>query len=350
MEELRCGLVGCGVISGTHIEALESIDCANLVAVCDVRPERLENLLDKNPHLNSYLKLGDMLKDSELDVVIVCTDHASHVEVAIEAFESGCHVICEKPLTACREELNHLLQVRQTHPDLKAGGIFQNRFNPSFRAFHEMIQDGKIGKVLNLGLLHRCNRTESYYAKDDWRGTLEREGGSSMINQSIHFVDYLLQIGGEVDQCSGFEGNLTKRGLIETEDVFAGCLRFKSGALGSINLTNASSESWVYRLTVAGEKGTLELVDGKIMASAGLKWEEEKRRLDEALETESPGGEGKSYYGGYHRQNLMDFFSSILDGKTLEVSMESQATTTAVVHELYRAAREGQVKKFKSPC
>ena len=350
MKHLRCGLVGCGVISGTHFGALEGIECADLVAVSDRQQDRLDRALEKYPEVQGYPSYEEMLTKEVLDVVIICTDHASHADLAIEAMEKGCHVICEKPLTAHREELDRLLTVRQTHPELKAGGIFQNRFNPSFQVLRDMVLGGKVGKVLSMSLLHRCHRGESYYSKDEWRGTLSREGGSAMINQSIHFVDYLLQLGGEVDTCSGFSQNLTKKGLIETEDVFCGGLTFKSGALATINLTNASSESWTYRLTIAGELGTLELVDGEILSSEGLEVEEERAGLQKMLDDSRPDGHGKSYYGGFHQRNLLDFFQSIREGGQPLVSMESQAVTTAVVHELYLSARKNEVRRFISPC
>lgn len=350
MNLLRCGIVGCGVISHTHIKALESIDRAELVAICDHKQERLDSVLKENPELKSFLEVGEMLKESQLDVVIICTDHASHSDVAIQCFEAGCHVICEKPLTAHREDLDLLIGSRRKVPQQKAGGIFQNRFRPTFHVLKRLVEKGKIGKVLTLGLQHRCKRTEEYYSKDSWRGTLEKEGGSAMINQSIHFVDYLIQLGGEVDKCSGFSRNLTKEGLIETEDVFCGCITFRNGSVGTINLTNASSDNWTYRLTVAGDKGTVELSDDELIVPDDIEWEEEKEILTRLKEDCRPEKNGKSYYGGFHRQNLENFFQHIQDGKESMVSLESQAYTTAAVHELYISAREGVIRDFLSPC
>ena len=265
----RCGLIGCGVISRTHLDVIDHHPDLECLAICDWNETFLEELAKYHEGIYMTKNYRDLLNPDQIDLIFVLTDHASHSEIAVEAIKAGVAVICEKPVTANSEQLEVLMKKHRACPMVYAGGIFQNRFNPNFQRLKDWVDGGELGTILTLQLNHRCFRGDTYYANSSWRGRLESEGGSAMINQSIHFVDYLLQLGGDVERLAGFASNRIHQHIIETEDTFSGILNFKSGILGSFCLTNGAKDDWAWSVTVAGTKGTIVL-SGKGMSFSGL--------------------------------------------------------------------------------
>ena len=93
---VRCGVVGCGVIAPTHIVGIQSIENAKLEALCDIDVERLHRRGEEFGVAKRYTDYHDMLADKDVDLIHVCTDHASHVQIVVDALNAGKHVICEK--------------------------------------------------------------------------------------------------------------------------------------------------------------------------------------------------------------------------------------------------------------
>lgn len=336
-DELRCALIGCGVISSTHLDSVDRIDGARWVALCDEQEDRLQKAGEGREHLFLTRDHREILDPDRVDVIFVLTEHHRHGDLVREAIEAGIDVLCEKPLTAHPEDLKSLLEVHRQHPEVVVGGIFQNRYHPSFAQLRELMEEGRLGTVLNMSLDHRCLRTSDYYLKDEWRGTWKEEGGSCLINQSIHFLDYLIQLGGEVSELMAYGANRVHGELLETEDSLAALIRFSGGIPAVFTCTNGSVQGWTYRLHVVGDQASAELVDGKLSILGN-------DDLADSLQSEEQTnkGPGKSYYGGHHQKNIEDFLETVRQRTRPTITLESQARTTHMVHQLYRSWKQGR--------
>ena len=157
-----------------------------------------------------------------------------------------------------------MLKAADAHPDRIFAGIFQHRYNPIFQCLHELVAKGAFGKPISAAMQHRGLRTQTYYDSGDWRGTWDKEGGGVLINQAIHYLDLFQWVMGGVRDVEAFFTNATLRKCIETEDTIVGAVRFKNGALGTVEATNAAFVPWETTLEITGTDGAIEIRDGQI--------------------------------------------------------------------------------------
>ena len=274
MTTLKCGIVGCGVIAPTHIHAIEKLDFVDLVALCDQDSFQLKEQHKLAPNAIVYENYTEMLNVPELDVIVILTDHGSHHDLGIQAMQAGKHILVEKPVTANLVQLETLMIEYQKHPELICGGIFQHRFEGVNQVAKQIIDSGKIGTFLGINTEHRCYRSDEYYNDSFWRGT-ELEGGSVLINQSIHFLDLMLFFGGALDRIQSKTTNLMHQDSTLYEDTLSATLNYKNGSLGSFWASNAS-EGWYHRMSLIGSKATIILENGRASCIA----EDQKLKTD----------------------------------------------------------------------
>lgn len=255
MTPIRIALVGCGRISETHFEALRAVEGLELTAVCDVIEERAREAGERNgvPWFTSY---ATMLADAPGDAVAICTPSGLHPQHGTMAARAKMHVICEKPMAialsaadelvrACDENAVHLFVVKQ------------NRLNPSIQLLKRAVGKGRFGRLYLANTTVRWTRPQEYYDQAPWRGTWEFDGGAFM-NQASHYVDLIQWIMGPVESVVAKTATLARR--IETEDTGIAVLRFRSGALGVIEVTMLTyPKNLEGSFTVLGEKGTVRI-------------------------------------------------------------------------------------------
>ncbi len=245
---LRVALVGCGRIAKTHFEALDALrkeGLAELVSTCDVVPGK-----------GDYTDMRRMLSEVESDLVVLCTPSGVHPAQAVLAARAGRHVLTEKPfgcrVADCEEAIAaadqagvHLLVVKQ------------NRFNPSVLLLRKAFEAGRFGRIYMILSNVLWSRPQEYYDQARWRGTWEFDGGC-LSNQAAHYVDMVQWFGGAVDSVEAAAS--TQRARIEAEDTISVSIRFRSGAIGSINATVLTyNKNFEGSLTILGERGTVRL-------------------------------------------------------------------------------------------
>lgn len=252
---IRLALVGCGRISERHFEAIAAHPELGLTAVSDVIQERarVAGEVWGVPAFGSY---ADMLSKTEADACVICTPSGLHSRHGIEAAEHGLHVICEKPMATRLEEADALVRAC----DLNGVLLFvvkQNRLNPGIQLLKRAIDRGRFGRIYLANTTVRWHRPQSYYDMAPWRGTWEFDGGAFM-NQASHYVDMIQWLVGPVDSVSAKTATLARR--IESEDTGVALLRFRNGALGTIEVTMLTyPRNLEGSITVLGEKGTVKV-------------------------------------------------------------------------------------------
>ncbi len=344
MSEIGFGIVGAGRVTRYHAEAIARTDGARLVAVCRSSAEQAAEAEARFgvPCETSYEAL---LARPDVDAVCICTPSGLHAAQAIAAARAGKHVLLEKPMAlaladadatiaACREA-GVVLQIAQ-----------QRRTDPLFGAVHKAVEVEALGRMV-LGIVTvPYNRTESYYASADWRGTWTLDGGGALMNQGIHLVDLLVWYMGDVAEVRASADTLAR--TIEVEDTVAATLRFASGALGSVVATTATAPGYPYRVEIYGDRGGVQ-IEGEMLA----RWEVDLPRPERAESPIANGGRAPVAAGAGasptgigaegHTHLVADLAAAIRDGRKPLVPGEEGRRALSLVLAIYEAARTGEV-------
>ena len=190
MKTFKTAVIGCGMISKNHFKALKNVENADCVVACDIRPERAAAAAEAYGIPHTETEYHRVLDNPEIDVVHICLPHYLHAQVVIEAMEHGKHVLCEKPMALDPADAEKMIEVRD-RTGRTLGICFQNRYNDSSRYMRSLMDSGRMGKVLGARGAVFWNRNPEYYTESDWRGTLDKEGGSALENQAIHTFDLM---------------------------------------------------------------------------------------------------------------------------------------------------------------
>lgn len=264
-KTLNWAIIGCGVISQLHLEALRVVDGATLYAVCDIVEEKAQRRAKEYGAKKIYLDYIELLNDPEVDVVSICTPSGIHGEMCIEAAKHGKHILCEKPMEITTEKIDNLIENVRKY-DIKMGCVFQRRCDNKFRVIKEAIDSGRFGKVLLADAYLKYYRSQKYYDGAGWRATWALDGGGSLMNQGVHGIDLLTWIVGDVESVFGRCKTMARN--IEVEDTAIASLQFKNGAIGNIEGTTTVYPAQDTRLEIHCEKGSIIVSDAGI-----LQWE-----------------------------------------------------------------------------
>ena len=313
MKKINVGIIGCGVISYDHIRAYSLLPDVNVKTLCDLDASKAAQLGNEFNIKDIRSEAASVFADNEIDAVSICTDHFSHAALSVAALDAGKHVLCEKPLSSSKQNMDSMLTAESHHPELVFACVFQHRFNPVYAYVKKMMEQGGFGRLLSCTLSMFCMRTKEYYESALWRGKWHTEGGSVTMNQAIHSIDIFQWIAGGADAVKGMYANLEHKGIIETEDTAAACIRFKNGALGTIATSSASHLNWKIGMTFYGTTATMELRDASLYSFTAENAELEKRVIDElnAIGEAEAANHAKSYYGIGHPPVIADFIGAI---------------------------------------
>ncbi len=259
---MRYALIGCGRISTNHILAAKN-NHLEIAAVCDILPEAMENLLAKHgleqdssiARYTDYIKMLDEVKPT---LVSIATESGIHGQIALACIDRGIHVIIEKPMAMSMAEADEIIR-RSREKHVKVAACHQNRFNVAVQKTRAALEAGRFGRLSHGSVHVRWNRNRGYYTQAPWRGTWAQDGGC-LMNQCIHGVDLLRwMLGDEVEEVYG----LTRQQFhdyLEAEDVGMAVLKFKNGAIGTIEgTTNVFPKNLEETLYLFGETGTVKI-------------------------------------------------------------------------------------------
>lgn len=269
MKKIRVGIIGCGKVGHCHARAYREIPGCELAACCNHRLERAEEF-GRAYGIPAFDSVREMIEKAGVEAVSVCTPHPAHAAPAVEAARSGAHILIEKPLAATLADCDAILEAARAS-GVTGGVISQRRFYPQAARVKKAIEDGKIGRPI-LGTVTMLGwRDKAYYASDPWRGSWDKEGGGVLVNQAPHQLDLLLWYMGEVREVYGLWDTMNHPGL-EVDDTAVAVVRFRSGALGNILVSNSQNPALYGNVHVHGENGASVGVqtDGGAMFIAGV--------------------------------------------------------------------------------
>lgn len=254
-RDIRVALVGCGRISRNHFDAIERVDGLQLVAVCDVEESRAREAGEAQ-QVPWFTSLETMLADVQSDAVVIATPSALHPQMGILAARSGRHVIAEKPMGISLAAADALVQACDDS-GVKLLVVKQNRLNPPIQLLKRAIDRGRFGRIYLANCTVHWTRPQEYYDQAPWRGTWEFDGGAFM-NQASHYVDLIQWLVGPVESIMAKTATLARK--IEAEDTGVAIIKFRSGALGTIEVTMLTfPKNLEGSITILGEKGSVKI-------------------------------------------------------------------------------------------
>src|SRR5690625_3527937 len=258
---IRIGLIGCGYISKRHIQTLCLFDNISLTAVSDLQPAKMEAAIQlygekegMNKSISRHQDYHTMLRDPNVDAVIIGTLSSLHAEIAKKALLHGKHIMLEKPIALSLKEATELIQLSKERKKTVLV-CHQLRYRPLLQKVKDIVDRGYLGK-LYLGVTSiRLNRSPAYYSSATWKGTWAQDGGM-LVNQGVHLIDLLVWLLG--DMTSIYGEIVTKDTRKETEDIGLGTISFNNGAKGIIEAnTMIKRKNIGYYLSIFGDEGTI---------------------------------------------------------------------------------------------
>lgn len=332
---MNFAIVGCGHIAKKHAEAISKVPKAKLAAVFDKIPDRMKDYASAY-QAKAYSELQDLLSDTNVDVVNICTPSGTHASIATAAAQAKKHVILEKPMALTHDDASRIIQCCREN-NVKLAIVHPNRFRPAMIELRKLMDQGLFGKISHANATVRWNRNQAYYDQAAWRGTKAMDGGV-LMNQAIHNLDLLLWFMGEVKEVYGMAA--TRLRQIETEDVAVGAVRFATGALGVIEAaTTIYPRNLEESLCIFGEYGSIK-IGGKTATTiehlqlAELS-EEETQAIIDKVNNHPYGKSG-------HQWIIEDMIEAIEQDREPVINGEEGKKALDLVLALYRSAETGQ--------
>jgi UDP-N-acetyl-2-amino-2-deoxyglucuronate dehydrogenase len=335
-RKIKFAVVGCGRISAKHFDAIGKLnDSVELVSVCDIDQRVLEKVC-KEKSVSGYSSVDELLIESDADIVALCTPSGLHPEQTMKCAEAGKHVMTEKPMAtrlidgknmvkACDKAGVHLFVVKQ------------NRLNGTLQLLKKAIDKRRFGRIYLVNINVYWTRPQEYYDSADWRGTWEFDGGAFM-NQASHYIDLLDWLIGPIESVHAFTSTLARN--IEVEDTGVANVKWRSGALGSVNVTMLTyPRNLEGSITIIGEKGTVKI--GGVAVNEIEHWEfESPEPEDEFVKTASY--KTPSVYGFGHPLYYENVINVLKGTARAETDGREGLRSLETLIAMYLSARDGR--------
>jgi len=265
VDKVRIGVVGIGNMGSAHAKYLAAGDVPNaeLTAVCDINPKRLEWARDNlGEHIKLFENAEAMFESKAVDAVIIATPHYDHPPLAISAFKRGLHVLIEKPAGVYTKQVREMNEVAEKSG--KVFGIMYNqRTNPVYQKLRDLVKSGELGEIKRINwIITNWYRSQSYYDSGGWRATWAGEGGGVLINQCPHNLDLWQWICGMPRRVRAF-CHYGKYHDIEVEDDVTAYMEYENGATG-VFITTTGEAPGTNRFEIAGDRGKIVVEEGKL--------------------------------------------------------------------------------------
>lgn len=338
---IRCGIVGLGRIGWCHhAQIISKHGGFDLIAAADTDKARRQEA-EKESGCRTYPNLGSLLKDDDVELLIICTPTKFHQKMAVQALHAGKHVLVEKPSARSARGIDAMM-----HAARQAGKVLtmhhNRRLDPDFLYVREMIESGRLGKVFRI---RRC--VSNFGRRNDWQ-VLLKYGGGMIGNWGVHLVDQCLQLlGAPVADVWSDVNHLFNPG--DAEDDLIAVIRDQNGLVMEVEMTSVNAapmHNWV----VLGDAGSLWVNGSK----AKMKWFEPKQLADIEA-NDIPQAVGRKYGvvpgpdnipwqeaeeearpSAYYPTYYDNLYAAVREGQDLLVTPESARKTYALLDRIRR--------------
>lgn len=343
---MRYALIGCGRIATNHIKSVIN-NGLEMVAVCDVLPEKMEELLakhglEKDESIGRYTDFKQMLAECKPELVAIATDSGKHAQIALYCINEGINCIIEKPIAMSMADADKIVELAE-QKKVKVCACHQNRFNLAVQEVKHAIDEGRFGRMSHGSIHVRWNRNKGYYEQAPWRGLWASDGGA-LMNQCIHGIDLIRWLmGNEVEEVYG-QTRQRFHDYLEAEDIGMAIIKFKDGSIATVEgTTNVYPCNLEETLYLFGEKGTVKLggtstnnIDIWDFADKTAK-DEENAGLKEAT---------SNVYGNGHTSVYADVIDAIQNDREPYINAKAGRNALEIVLAIYKSQKEGMPVKL----
>ncbi|MCU6710368.1 Gfo/Idh/MocA family oxidoreductase [Paenibacillus sp. J5C_2022] len=354
----KLAIIGCGgIANGKHMPSLSKLDNVEMVAFCDIVEERATEAAAKYGAEGAkvYTDYTELLKDSSIEIVHVCTPNDSHADISIAALEAGKHVMSEKPMAKTAHDAARMAETaRRTGKKLTVG--YNNRFRPDSQQMKKVCADGELGEIY-YAKAHAVRRR----AVPTWGVFLdeEKQGGGPLIDIGTHALDLTLWmmdnykpkvvLGQSFHKLSQRENAANAWGpwdpaKFTVEDSAFGMIVMENGA------TIVLESSWALNtLEVEEARCTLSGTEGGADMKGGLRINGEQHSRLFTKEVDLKAG-GVAFFEGNAENDAdleMKMWIKAIDEDTDPVVTPEQALVVSQILEaIYESAKTGKAVYF----
>lgn len=343
---MKYALIGCGRIAVNHMKAALNNEL-EIVAVCDVQPEKMEELLAKfdlqnDETIKRYTDYNKMIDAEKPELASIATESGIHASIALDCIAKDVNLIIEKPMAMSIEDANKIIDLAEER-NVKVSACHQNRFNVAIQELRKAVEAGRFGRLSHGSIHVRWNRNHGYYDQASWRGTWEQDGGA-LMNQCIHGIDLLRwMMGDEIEEIYGATRQQF-HDYLEAEDVGMAVIKFKNGAIGTIEgTTNVYPKNLEETLYIFGENGTVKI--GGTSTNNIDVWdfadETEADAANKGLEEQT-----SNVYGNGHTSLFADVMDAIRNDRKPYVDAVAGRNALEVVLSIYKSQKTGLPVKY----
>jgi len=337
MKEIGFGIIGCGMISNWHAEAISKVPGAKLVAVTDVNEKSRNNFAEKF-HVSSENTVDELLARKDIEIICICTPSGLHTPLAIQTANAGKHIVVEKPMALNVKEADEIIDACERN-HVKMGVISQLRFTHAVKKLKGAVESGLLGKLVTGDIYMKFYRSQEYYDKGGWRGTWKMDGGGALMNQGIHGIDLLQYVMGPVKSVFAYTRTLARK--IEVEDTAVAVLEFKNGALGVIEGTTSIYPGLPRRLEVSGDKGTIIVEEDCI-----TNWNIEGMQKPDDVKLEHTKSGSSSNPSAFsldgHILQIGDMVEAVRNGREPMVNQYEGRKPIEIIMAIYESSKTGR--------
>lgn len=324
---LNAAIYGLGRWGSRLVESVQGSEKFRFVKAISREPEKHKEFSQKTG-IKVVSAYGRVLKDPEINAVVLATPHSLHVKQIIQAAKAGKHVFVEKPLTLTRKTAEKAVEA------VKAAGVtlgmgFNRRYAPSFVEMLNRIRSGQIGDVLHIEATH-SGPTGYQLKAGNWRATRAEAPGGGMTARGVHTLDAMIGIAGLVTSVYALSDKRKLPADIDMDDTTSMLLKFAGGATGSLSTVFVTAD--LYSVRVFGSKGWLELRGDTDLTMRGLEGQPERVALTAA---------------DREKAELEAFADAIAEKKGFVVPEAEAVNGVAVLEAIEVSAKRGKAIQIK---
>ncbi len=374
-QNINVAILGFGGIGKVHAYAIENLKYfasslpfrPRVLGVCTTSEEKSERICKDMGFEKAYKSISEAIDDPEVDVVDICLPNHLHSEAVSRAIATGKHILCEKPLCPTYKESKEALDTATVY-GVRHGVVFHNRSFSAIQKAKELIEQGRLGRILSFEASYLHNSCLDTSKRAGWKqsGSL---GAGVLRDLGSHVLDLVYYLCGEFSEVSartqiaypervGNDGNIWSTDGDEAVYITA---TLRNGACGTVSasklICGANDD---LSLHIYGEKGSLSFsyadLDGLYFYDSSrpsgiLGGERGYTRIECGGRYHEPFGSfpsPKAPQGWLraHAYNMYGFLDAVYEGKDASPSFADGAYIAAVCDAAYLSSHEGRTVRI----
>jgi UDP-N-acetyl-2-amino-2-deoxyglucuronate dehydrogenase len=252
---IKFAVVGTGWVAGEYFKGILAHPEAEVHGVVSRNRDRAQSrLAELGVEARVYDTYEEMVKDPQVDAVVLCSTPDARPQQTVLAAQHGKHIVIEKPMAMDKESLQTMADALEKHP-VHTVVSFVLRWNPLFNTAKSLIEDDALGRIF-MAQLDYWHHVGPQYPQYRWSSKKEL-GGSSILSAGCHAVDALRYFAGEVEEVTAYSCKTWSNSDYEFDPNAIAIFKLKNGGIGKVSSSLECKTPYKYNIHLLGEKGSL---------------------------------------------------------------------------------------------